>query len=210
MQPTHHDLAVSSKHSYEQQSFSVNDCEVLITNHQNYQIIAVRGTEASKLISGLGILDIIRDARFFPTYNKVLGWCHSGFKSGAVKIANTIDDYIDKNRPVVLTGHSLGAAMALLLSILLKHKGYDVVEYVGFACPRAFVYNKQKHNKDKSVRFPITIYRYENDLVPLVPIWFPFGYHHPVEMIQIGDGNGIPTLSDHPIENYIKSLNRLL
>jgi hypothetical protein len=208
--PTHFDLADSADRSYAAYTFSVHDCEVLLEVKKRHQIVAIRGTEAGKLFTGLGFLDILRDMRLIPWYNNVLGWAHAGFLKGSLKIFDEIRYNLmeDKSIPIVMTGHSLGAALALLVGVLLKHDGYNVVEYVGFACPRTFVYNKQLHNKDESVRYPITIYRYECDIVPLIPIWFPFGFHHPVELTQIGDGGGIPSVADHSMGNYLGFLEQ--
>lgn len=204
---THRELARSANRSYDTYTFSTNECEVLVERKNEQQVVAVRGTEAAKLISGLGFLDIIRDLRFIPWYHPVLGWAHSGFLKGAVRIFEDLKTHVVKDVPIVMTGHSLGAALALILSVLLKHEGYTVVECVGFACPRTFVYNKQLHNKDPSVRFPITIYRFENDIVPIIPFAFPFNYHHPVEMSQLGDGNGIPSILDHSMNKYENAMD---
>jgi len=201
-QITHKELARAAARSYDAYTFSTNECEVLVELKKDQQVIAIRGTEGGQLISGLGFMDVIRDMRFIPWYHPVLGWAHSGFLKGAVRITEDLKSHIYKDKPVVLTGHSLGAALALIVGMLLKHDGYEVVEYVGFACPRTFVYNKQRHNEDTSVRFPITIYRYEDDIVPMVPFAFPFYYHHPVELSQLGNGDGTPSISDHSMTNY--------
>lgn len=208
-QNTHYDLAISANKSYDTYTFSIHECEVLVELKNQEQIVAIRGTEGGALISGLGFMDIIRDMRFIPWYHPILGWAHSGFMKGALKIYEDLTEHIIKDVPIRITGHSLGAAMALVVGILLKHDGYKLVEYVGFACPRTFVYNKQKHNPDLSVRFPITIYRYQDDIVPIVPFAFPFNYHHPVKMTQIGDGNGLPSLIDHSMNNYIDAMRYL-
>lgn len=203
---THKDLAILANKSYDTFTFTTHECEVLVELKNQEQIIAIRGTEGAKLITGLGIMDIIRDMRFIPWYHPVLGWAHSGFLKGAVEIFDDITEHVIKGVPIRMTGHSLGAALALVVGILLKHAGYDVVEYVGFACPRTFVYNKQRHNPDHSVRFAITIYRYHDDIVPIVPFAFPFNYHHPVEMVQIGDGGGLPSIIDHSMDNYERAM----
>lgn len=205
----HSDLAAAANRSYDTCTFSTGDCEALIEMHNQHQVIAIRGTEGGKLLTGLGFMDVIRDMRFIPWYDKKLGWAHSGFLHGGLDIFEEIGENLDPDIPIIVTGHSLGAALALIVSILLKQAGYNVVEYVGFACPRTFVYNKQKHNKDSSVRFPMTIYRYENDIVPILPLSFPFGYHHPVEMTQLGYGDGLPSILDHSMSNYEEAINKI-
>ena len=48
----------------------------------------------------------------------LLGYCHSGFLEGMDTVADELSLAVDKTRPYALTGHSLGAARALVVAAL--------------------------------------------------------------------------------------------
>ncbi len=54
---------------------------------------------------------------------------HGGFYNVAVKTKNILDSLLDKNKPIYITGHSLGGAISILLGSLLNTEGYDVSVY---------------------------------------------------------------------------------
>jgi triacylglycerol lipase len=107
---------------------------------------------------------------------------HTGFFQAYWPIRDTIFEFIiaalrKKKRPVYITGHSLGGALALMATAeLANHEDTDVRDSIAacytFGCPRA-----GDSSFDLYVKAPL--YRVTNgvDLVPAVPPAI-FGYRH--------------------------------
>lgn len=194
----HKDLATLSRQSYMDHTFVVNELEVLLRHERDAVYIAIRGTEAQqgKIFGEGGWRDIIRDLRVIPWYDRKLGWCHAGFLKGAKAILGQLA--LVKEKPVVVTGHSLGAGVGQLLALLLHFRGYDVREFAGFGMPRCFI-GKRK--------FPVIIthYRYGGDLVSNVPHRWFMRYRHTVKWKQLGEARS-DNKDDHAIYNYVDAL----
>ena len=96
-------------------------------------------------------------------------YCHHGYHTLANEVLETVTAAIgtpEDNREVILTGHSAGAATALVLSLLLVEKGYAGVSVVTFGCPRVFT------TRGDTQTFPIPHIRFQSpyDLVPCAPL----------------------------------------
>ena len=64
---------------------------------------------------------------------------HSGFKKQFLSVAPSVNDYLDRHpgrSQVVVTGHSLGGALAVLCAAMIADAGRDSVKCVVFGCPR--------------------------------------------------------------------------
>ncbi|WP_244302759.1 lipase family protein [Pseudomonas saxonica] len=111
------------------------DTQAFVTHNHSIILIAVRGTSAAP--------DFLRDADALQVpFEEGEGKVHRGFYEAA-KVASTfILKYLDRfhtGQKVLICGHSLGGAIALLLSqMLLCRKGfdYDVLLYT-YGAPRA-------------------------------------------------------------------------
>ena len=198
--PTHKYLALLCFDSYSSVTVNTRECECLVSQEADYQVVSFRGTEVKKLIFGLGILDVITDIRIIPWKDKDTGWFHSGFLSGGKATAKSLVPYLDKDKPLYLTGHSLGGAVSLACAIKLKAMGYNVVEWVGFGSPKAQIFTVKKFD------FLCTNYRHNADAVPLKPRWIGYKHGYPVIRTDVTDKNRKPTWDDHSIGHYL-SLN---
>lgn len=104
--------------------------------------------------------------------------------------------------PPLLTGHSLGAACAVLAVLLKPYLFRGSTVYL-FGCPAvgnaAFAADFGRVCKGHG----ITVWRVVNVGDPVATIR-PLRYHHVGQEIEIGDGLDLP--ADHPIAAYIQAL----
>lgn len=122
-------------------------------------IITCRGTEPKQ------INDLLADLNTRPKKNGV-GWVHTGFRTEARKIIDEVFVWCDanKNKPIYVTGHSLGAAMALYITQELEYAGYPVVQVCTFGQPRL-----GNHEYINSIKTPHLRFVNCNDIVTHVP-----------------------------------------
>ncbi len=195
----YHQIAQIVAESYHYHAFNINECEGIIHYLDDVQIVAFRGTEIDAMFSGGGWIDVIRDMRILPWYDKDAGWVHSGFLKGARGVAEFLMDVLEPDKPVLVTGHSLGAALALMVAVKLEAAGVDVQEWVGFGSPKVQIGYKDYPFRQVS-------FKHKADIVPLMPR-LPFyqrsGIHH-----QLGDGCGKPNWNDHAVELYVEVLKQ--
>lgn len=141
-------------------------------------VVAVRGTDPSNVQNDL------RDIEGFPSKSLAfpqLGHCHRGFLRGAESLLGVLATRLYARR-ITLTGHSLGAAVSLLLAAMLTAQGTPPELLVTWESPRA------GGETLKALLAPVEVrqYRYGNDPVTELP-WLPGAYCHVREpLIQIG------------------------
>ncbi|WP_317932938.1 lipase family protein [Halioxenophilus sp. WMMB6] len=129
-----------------------------LDHHNRRTIVVVRGTD--------NFANSLEDANFHFSKNRQLGiWVHRGFDEDAAQIYDQIIDLLPPHYPVLLTGHSLGAAVSALLMIYLQAAGFQIGHSYNFGQPKFT--NKEGVQKYRSL--PLTRVVDENDLVPLVP-----------------------------------------
>jgi len=194
MTATHRDLCRMSAHSYDASTGGVNDVEYMIKYEPNHTAVIFRGTEFSGFFSKLGFLDVIRDIRIVPWYDKRTGWGHAGFLKGARGVVDgPLKEFVCPTTPITLAGHSMGAGVSLMAALMLHSEGYQIKEWVGFGCPRPTI------GRD-SLPFSATSYRNHGDPVTAVPRKWMGGYSHPVDLTDIG------RISGHDINLYMDAL----
>jgi Lipase (class 3) len=172
---------------------------VFRTEVDGLTVIAIEGTH-----NRLGwLLDFIatktedHQAINHPT----LGFLHAGFHLEAATIAPEIALMVH-GRDYALAGHSLGAALALLLGGLLIDDGHAPVKIGAFAPPR--VGGPQFIKTVASV--PIAAVRFGDDPVPGVPFEFdPDFPYRQVPLAQVG-APMINPFSCHHIDNYVNAI----
>jgi pimeloyl-ACP methyl ester carboxylesterase len=65
-----------------------------------------------------------------------IGWVVSGFYKQMPAFVKELIPQLDKTLPIIVIGHSRGAAQACDVAMLLIVSGFTVDRVVGFACPR--------------------------------------------------------------------------
>ncbi len=202
----HSAMAQQCVDSYHYVTYSVNECEMLVRypdGDGKTACVAVRGTETSELIAKGGIWDIIRDFRIYPWYHKAFGWGPCGFVKGGIMIADLLENILDKTHPIYLTGHSLGGALSLVCAAILKSRGYNVVEWVGYGTPYTHFLSQRTFD------FKQTGYRYKNDIVPRLPtIWGYKSNFKEIALLLDIFTQGDDTWDDHDKELYSACLRR--
>ncbi len=93
------------------------------------------------------------------------------------KFLNWIDSNVDSNTQVIISGHSLGGAVATLFSAKMLMDDTlkaDHLSVITFAAPAAGQYDFAEYFKDKLVNYIWVA----NIVDPVVYITQAFGYHH--------------------------------
>jgi triacylglycerol lipase len=154
---------------------------------------------------------------------------HAGFDLAARAIYDDVRPYLRTGYKTYLTGHSLGGAVAAILTIYLIEDGVDVVRVVTFGQPRFTTANGVK----RLSLLPLARVVDENDIVPMVPpataLHPTFGPYehvgpevillegreivylsaHDANRISIGEfwrSSSFADLKDHAIKNYLKRI----
>jgi len=180
---------------------------IVISDENNRVWIAFRGTVNLEEWEE----DIQYQEQEYKDNNKVL--CHAGFLSIYHKIKNQIMDTVDKAKPsqIIITGHSLGSALATLISLDLANKNYLVYVYL-FASPRVC-------NREFALEIEGNVkafYRINNmaGMIPTMPDSVmpnldnpdnPYFYQHIGEAIEFTD-NWESIENNHSLPVYIANL----
>lgn len=175
-----------------------------IKHYEDCAVVAFRGSTT--------INDWLRDFRGWMIKDPQLGMVEDGFMAGLRDVLAHLIDEVNQPQPkhLFITGHSLGAAEALLFGALIQALGYGATinSIVVFGSPRPAA------AQVKQILDPITIFSYRNgiDPVPEVPVRIPEfePYVHPRDLIHV---NYLPVQDDpwgfmapHHIDYYIKAL----
>jgi len=194
-----------------------NQNSAYLAIHKTYAVLAFKGTVPSEPET------VATDARFLFRPWK-FGEVHTGFLDTAEELRPRIEKAVRKIKtPIFITGHSLGGALALLASILLKGRERFAACYT-YGCPR--VGNEQFADR----LFKVPVYRcvHRADIVPGVPL-LVMGYRQYGDVRFLSDDNKVcggseaiwrrfcatylspwnwfGCVSDHGIENYIRILH---
>lgn len=160
-------------YGYQSRKITVDGSVVFILFNEHDIVIACRGTELND------IRDIKTDAstRLVPSVTGT-GRGHNGFETAVGEVWVLIQSFlkhINSGQNIWFTGHSLGAAMSHIMSVLYKQKNPDAnVMLYTFGSPRV---GDEKNTALGSVEHHR--YVHSSDIVPRIPIPLPFrGYRH--------------------------------
>ena len=138
----------------------------MLVEQPDYAILAFRGTDDVK--------EAFTDAKFITkqVHNGVFqGRFHDGFwtiyRQIRAKLIRTLEDRKLQQKPLFVTGHSLGAALAALTVHELYALGYNIRAYYGIAAPRYG--NIQAMNMLRRLKFPKYLVSNPKDITPQIP-----------------------------------------
>lgn len=177
-----------------------NEFAYNVVQDRGVSIISIRGTN-----NGRNVLTDL-DARPFKD-RKLDIQVHRGFRDAAEKLRDDIIENHALEESVILTGHSLGGAIAQIIGLWLEDDAYDVQIYT-YGSPAI---TDTQLGMD-ALHFRVAI---PNDPVPFLP---PIPYRHWGIWIQaetltwsenheIGDFTKIDA-RDHSIKEYLKVLRK--
>jgi predicted lipase len=156
--------------------------EVAVFVSQRNIVVAFRGTEAATP----GDWEV--DLRCTKTkLGGTAGRWHKGFAEALWQVQLHIESRIgftNRTKPIYITGHSLGGALAVLHAALLRDEEHRVQEIVTFGAPRV---GNRPAAEWLERKYPGKIVQYEHagDRVPhLPPTWM--GYCHVGQRIYLG------------------------
>ncbi|MDH5217141.1 MAG: lipase family protein [Gammaproteobacteria bacterium] len=128
---------------------------------QGHQIISVRGTANPE--------NVIVDAKFIFVDVESLGIkVHKGFADASNEVLADLlknNSTLNKNKPIIITGHSLGGAVAILVGMHLQEMGYNIETIYTYGQPKV----TDRHGAKKYKSMPLIRYTNNKDIVPLVP-----------------------------------------
>lgn len=136
-------------------------------------IVAFRGTREPR--------DYLTDARFlfkhpWPVVGHENAKVHRGFLEGYFAVSETIHARVHGAKRIIITGHSLGGALATLCALDLVDNGLPVWNAITFGSPRvgngAFRDYYDEHLHGETLRVVA-----QGDPVTVMPPWFN-GYRH--------------------------------
>lgn len=150
-------------------------------------VVAFRGTEPSSL------KDWIDDLDFFKTDYDLCPGCqvHKGFYESYLSVKDTMLEALGRLQPkaVYVTGHSLGAAMAVFAAVDIKVKGYNVAAEYTFGQPRVgdktFSTAYDHGGLGPAVNYRVVHYA---DIVPHLPPEIA-GFHHDATEVWYQEDN---------------------
>ncbi|MGO9774479.1 MAG: lipase family protein [Roseiarcus sp.] len=128
----HHDLALIAGQVYRGpwSGLTALDVRYDLLPRADELVVAVPGTDPTNA------LDIIRDARAWPSWIPGIGMMHSGFGQGGAALWAKIDPLMRRDGLITYVGHSLGAAMAEVAAAHHAiHRPAQPFRTIVFGCP---------------------------------------------------------------------------
>ena len=176
-----------------------NEFAYNVVQDRGVTIISIRGTDNAK--------NVLTDLDARPFKDRKLGvQVHRGFRDASEKLKNDIIENVALEETIILTGHSLGGAIAQILGLWFEDDAYEVQIYT-FGSPSIMM---EQMWEDGHFRVYL-----ENDPVPFLP---PYPYVHwgigiNAETLDWDEDHPIGDITkidarDHSIKEYLKILNR--
>ena len=156
--------------------FNRNDTQGFAAIINEKIFLVFRGTQVSVRWDWT---DVLRNMRMGLTEWDGVGRVHAGYLEGLKAVRTEIDDYLratemDREMPLIITGHSLGGVTATLASAV-------------WAARATYTFGSPKvGDKEFAIHLPDTVYRFvhAHDIAPKHPRWWT-GYKHGGELWRI-------------------------
>jgi hypothetical protein len=168
----------------------------VVSNTEDGQVVAIPGTD--------NIHCFLADMDIEVISINGLGSIHAGFYEAFLPIKAQLM----LCEPVAITGHSLGASMAILYAAELCLAGKPPKAVFAFEPPRACIDSTLAELfASHGVKLHLTWYG--EDLIPCIPR-LTHSWQHPSELVRIGSSweehlpIPIPNIDDHFIANVVK------
>jgi hypothetical protein len=171
------ELCMLSQKSYSEYNGGAKNIQFHYMEHEDHQTLAFAGSAEMK--------DFMQDADFAKVKYAGMGRVHRGFAEAFDSVKPELS-IVKKDKPILITGHSLGGALATLTALHLKQSGYDVHSMYNFGSPRV---GDNEFSRTYG-QAGIPSFRFVNscDIVPNVPV---FGYDHIKLPVYVGDGGKV-------------------
>lgn len=139
-----------------------------------------------------------------------LGGVHAGFNKAALSLLDGMGNYLSGTTlRILLTGHSEGADLALLIGGYLCLKGRPPLAIFAFEPARCSI-DSTLAELFKANGVDVRIYHNGNDVVPMVPrLLHPWQHPAPVTAIGVASET-IPNVPDHMMTSVIPAVRELV
>jgi len=186
------------RHAYDHTDLVVGEAKALTASTADGFAVAFQGTHDAR--QALDDLDIR------PRFLAGIGYVHHGFADLAEAVYPEVCRAVtEAGQPTILTGHSLGAAIALLVgAMMVRDKLSLLTAIIGFGPPRVSG-GPAVSRMFSRAKLPVPLYRHGADEIPdLPPIFSPGAALIPIGTPSPGlDGVEV----DHRIASYIAALD---
>lgn len=190
--------------------FAINDSKTDVSYSirvlDDTLIIAFRGSDSKK--DWMFNLDFHKKVIPYNNFRSKIK-VHSGFINAykSRNVRGKIRKFItDKIKKIKLTGHSYGAALAILCAVDLQYSFNDRdYEVVVFGCPR--IGNKAFKNSYNKRIFKTLRVENKNDIITKVPFKI-MGYCHVGSRVLIGKNSltFFPNMAKHTLQEYYSNI----
>lgn len=210
--------------------FDENSAQAMVVSHKDFIGIAFRGTNE--------INDWLDNLNAFPE-SALFGEFHRGFYRSVEDLWSDIKSQVEKiktkegSKPVFITGHSLGGAMASVAAAKYIHQDEPFMSVYTFGQPRAMTRNTARifnveasgryfrfqNNEDIVTRVPARIMNYshvgkclyidQKKVIHKEPgYWFKFLDTVDGALESVKNADSILGITDHDMENYLDAIQK--
>ncbi|WP_444890292.1 lipase family protein [Microbulbifer sp. DLAB2-AA] len=185
-------MALASKLSYEEKEvvestalddwgylyalfLDIKNTECFLAETDSHVLLSFRGTQ--------GIGDWVGNINLFPIHNPNYGTVHNGFFDAFYDVEKLLIEHLPKDKPMWITGHSLGGALAAIASVEWRSK-FEIYGICTFGQPRT---GHQDFSETIRNSYPDSFFRFVNnrDLITRIPP----GFQHAGSLYHF-DANG--------------------